>query len=454
MHELGEWDAVETAEAIRTKRVSREEVLEAAIDRAEAAEPEGAIVTKTFDRARRARPTGPLAGVPTFIKDLVQVENVRTTWGSRASGYFVSKRSDPIVDRLAEMGLVSLGKSATPELGLTATTEPMLRSPCKNPHNPDHSPGGSSGGAAALVAAGVVPIAHASDGGGSIRIPSSCCGLVGLKPSRFRLDMVGSNLLPVNIATDGVVTRTVRDTVAFYDALETARPPRKVAPIGVVKPEPPRLRMAVFVDAPTGTPVHDDNRKAVLDAAKLCESLGHAVEEIPSPYPGEILDDFLRYWYFLAWVQSATSKLMLHRGFDNSALEPFTQGMARMFKRSPVTVARSIRRLSRYRETYEAIFRSLDVVICPTLAAPPPLHGYLAVDAPFEQSRDRLRTYAGFTPVQNTSGAPAISLPLGTSADGLPIGVQFASATGRDGLLLSLALQLERAQPWPTRVAS
>src|SRR5215208_3677161 len=218
---LASWDAVETATRVRNKDVTAAEVVDAAIARAEEAAHLGAIVTESYERARaRARVpnvAGTLVGVPIFIKDLTHVHGVKTTWGSRGAGEYVSRRTDVVVRHLEGSGAVTLGKSATPEFGLTATTEPLGRAPCRNPWESTRSAGGSSGGSACLVAAGVVPLAHASDGGGSIRIPAACCGLVGLKPSRFRIDMEGSHLLPVNIATYGVLTRTVRDTVAFYE---------------------------------------------------------------------------------------------------------------------------------------------------------------------------------------------------------------------------------------------
>jgi amidase len=209
--ELGAWDAVETAARVRAKDVSAAEVIEAAITRAQEAAPLRAVVAEQYERAlQRAQQQGPgpLAGVPTFVKDLAHLEGVPTGWGSAAAGSYVSRRSDRFVRHFEDTGVVYLGKSAAPELGLTATTEPLGREPCRNPWDPAYSSGGSSGGAACLVAAGVVPIAHASDGGGSIRIPASVCGLVGLKPSRFRMDMEGSQLLPINIATDGVISRS------------------------------------------------------------------------------------------------------------------------------------------------------------------------------------------------------------------------------------------------------
>lgn len=291
---LAAWDAIETCARIRRKDVSAQEVVEAAIARAEEARHLGAVFENTFERARAGvanlNSGAPLFGVPTFIKDMTQIQGVPMTWGTRAAGRYLSRRNDPIVTSIEETGVVVLGKSACSELALIPTTEPLGWPLCRNPWDPSRSSGGSSGGAATVVAAGVVPMAHAVDGGGSIRIPAACCGLVGLKPSRFRLDMKGSNLLAVNVVCDGVVTRTVRDTVAFFAAIESRHAPRRVAPIGQVADRPARpLRMGVFVGAPTGTPVNAEVQEAALAAARLCQTLGHGVEEILMSVRGRAL---------------------------------------------------------------------------------------------------------------------------------------------------------------------
>lgn len=447
------WDAVETAKRIRAREVTAREVTEAALRRANEAAHLGAIVVSTPERARGSamRASGALAGVPTYVKDLAQLEGVATAWGSRGSTGYVSRKSERFVADYERMGLVVLGKSATPEMGLTATTEPLSSGPCKNPWDPTRSSGGSSGGAGALVAAGVVSMAHASDGGGSIRIPAACCGLVGLKPSRFRIDMEGSNLLPVNVATDGVVTRTVRDTVAFYEAIEPLRAKgRKVQPIGrVARDGSKSLKIGMYVNAPIGTPVDPEVEAAVQRAGETCRSLGHQVEEIRCPVPGSVLDDFLDYWGLLAWVQSTSAKVMLHRGFDTSLVEPWTRGLARTFTNAKRRVAAAVVRLRQFEARYRDMMSRWDVLLSPTLATPAVPLGYLAGETSFDEAYQRLRVYCPFTPIQNASGAPALSLPLGRSANGLPIGVHFGGKMGDDRTLLELALQLEEATPWP-----
>jgi amidase len=458
--ELAGWDAVETRDRIRGKDVTAAEVVEAAIARAEEAGHLGAIVTPLYERARaavasRGATSGtPFAGVPTFIKDLARVGGARIGWGSRASGECVARASDSLVRHVEGLGMVVLGKSATPELGLTATTEPVGSAPCRNPWDTSRSAGGSSGGAAALVASGVVPIAHGSDGGGSIRIPASCCGLVGFKPSRFRLDMEGSTSLPVNVACDGVLTRSVRDTVAFFEGLEArGAGSRRLPPVAPVGERPTcKLRVGLFVDAPTGTPVDSEVQGAVRDAGALCRALGHEVEAIACPFEGSLIDDFLRYWGFVAWIQAALGRALMTWRFDRRKLEPWTTGLARHFADDKRAGWRSIRRLRAFRRTFARVMKRYDVLLSPTLAEPAPAIGHLATDLAFDTMFTRVRAYAPFTPLYNAAGAPAIALPLGRTEAGLPIGVQLAMSHGDDRTLLALARSLEAAKPWP-RVA-
>jgi amidase len=449
---LGAWDAVETTDRIRKKDVSAREVLEAAIARAEEVQDLGAVFERTYDRAHergaQTSADAPLAGVPTFIKDMIQVRGVRTTWGSRATGRYVSRRTDAIAARMEESGLVMLGKSACPEVGLSVTTEPLGWPPCRNPHDPSRSPGGSSGGAAALVAAGVVPIAHGTDAGGSIRIPAACCGLVGLKPSRFRLDGAGSNLLAVNVVCEGVVTRTVRDTIAFYSALESRRPPRRVPRIGVRSDKVSPLRIGLFVDSPGGSMVDTEVQQTVREAARLCAGLGHAVEEIPCPFSGSLIDDFMRYMAIVAWFGVRLAPLFLRFGFDASKLDPWTRGFVEFFANAKLAGLAATMRLRRFARTYQDVMTRFDVLMSPTTPEPAPPLGHLAPDVPFTTLFGRMCAFAAFTAPYNVAGAPALSLPMGRNSSGLPLGVQFAAAHGRDAMLLDLATSLETARSW------
>lgn len=448
LEESERWDAVETVTRLRARDVSASEVMAAAIGRAERARPLGAIVAETFDAARAARPSGPWAAVPTFIKDLAQVDGVPIGWGSGAVGEFVSRRTDPSLRRFFATGLVSLGKSAAPEFGLTATSEPLHRPPCRNPWDPSRTPGGSSGGAAALVAAGVVPVAHASDGGGSIRIPAAACGLVGLKPTRGRFDMEGSSLLPVNVAVQGIVSRSVRDTVAFFEALEGAGAAR-LPPIGSVAATPvKKLRIGLFTDAPLGTPVDPQHRRATEQVGAWCEALGHHVEAIACPFSKGTIEDFLRYWGLIAWLYTVAGKPLTHRGFDVTRLEPWTVGLARYFRDALSISLPAVARLRTVGRSYAKVMKRFDVLLSPTLGEPPPVLGHLRTDHPFEVAFERLTRFAAFTPIQNAAGAPAISLPLARTQSGLPIGIQLAGRVGEDRLLLELSRALEAAHPW------
>jgi amidase len=448
---LAAWDAVETAARLRGGEVSAAEVLEAALARLEDAAHLGAVVTTAAARARAqagALTPGPLSGVPTLLKDLAQLEAVETTWGSRGAVGLVSSRSDPFVRRFEATGLVTLGKSATPELGLAATTEPLGRPPCRNPWSPGRSAGGSSGGAAALVAAGVVPLAHGTDGAGSIRVPASACGLVGLKPSRRRMDVAGSSLLPVNIAVDGVLTRTVRDTVAFHQALEASRP-RGAPALTPVGAAPARaLRVGVYVESPLGTPVHPDHREAALAAGRLCASLGHQVDEARCPFESRDLVDFFAFWGLVAWGEVALARVVLHRSFDRSRLEPWSRDLAATFGARPGSILAATWRLRSCAGRYARALAPWDVLVSPTVSHPPPALGHFGAELPFSTVLERLITYLPFTPLVNAAGAPALSLPWGLGAEGLPVGVQLAAAPGADHLVLELGLALEAARPW------
>jgi amidase len=263
------------------------------------------------------------------------------------------------------------------------------------------------------------------------------------------MDMTGSALLPVNIATDGVVTRTVRDTVAFHNAVESADPPKKVAAIGVVGERPGRrLKIGLFTDAPLGLPVHDEVRAAVRAAGQTCADLGHRVEEIDCPVSGTVLDDFLLYFGYVVWSQLAFGRFLTHRGFDRSKVEPWSINFARHFTDQRWATFKAIHRLRRFGREYAQLFEEADVLVSPTVASPAPSLGYLTTDLPFTVVWERMREFAGFTPIQNITGAPSVSLPLGRSSEGLPIGVQFATAFGGDRIILELARELETAAPW------
>lgn len=455
---MDDWDGVETAAHIASGAVSAGEVVRAAIARASAWEPHlHAIVTPTFEAAQRdagAAAAGPFRGVPSFIKDLDDVAGVPTGMGSRAYRGFVPRRASPSVAQFLGAGFVSLGKSATPEFGLTCTTEPERGPATRNPRDLQHSSGGSSGGAAALVAAGVVPVAYASDGGGSIRIPAALCGLVGLKPSRGRLvPLARAEKMPIKIATYGVVTRTVRDTAAFYAAVEASSPRSGLPRVGHVEgPGTRPLRVGLYIDSPIGGPVHPAARAAVERTAHLLERQGHHVDHV-TPFPSAVMcqleRDFFNYWALLAAGGQRQARLDAGRGFELDQLEPWTRGLAAHFRANLLAIPLALWRLRRFERVYAALFERIDVLVCPTVAGPAPPIGYLSPAQPFAIAAERIRAYASFAPVQNVAGAPAISLPLGRSDDGLPVGVQLAARAGAERTLLELAYALESDAPWP-----
>jgi amidase len=452
---LGTSDAVEIARLIRVGDIQVREAVEAAIARAEQVNPLlNAIATPLFESARREveRPhNGVFAGVPSFIKDSDAVAGSPWLFGSRGLPRKPAAKSTPFVEQFLSLGLINLGKTTMPEFGLTGTTEALVYGPTHNPWKLGFSPGGSSGGSAALVAAGVVPIAHANDGGGSIRIPASCCGLVGLKPSRGRVaEIEGSELLPVKILHQGMLSRSVRDTAAFFHAAEQHLRNPKLPEIGLVTRPGRRLRIGFFTELGKDTPSHPECVAAVADAAKLCESLGHSVEEVPAPFDDGFHEDFFVLWATIAFAATRFGKQLVHPDFDRTKVEEFTEGLARHFKENALRVPAAVWRLRKFAHRYARGFNDYDVLMNPTAAMPPPEHGYLGSAVPFETSIERLKWFIPFTPTQNVSGGPAISLPLSRSKEGLPLGVQFASPLGDERTLLELALEIEAAAPWPS----
>ncbi|HXC50590.1 MAG TPA: amidase [Candidatus Limnocylindrales bacterium] len=453
---LGSDDAVEIRRRLAAGEVSCTQIVSAAIERARAAGPAlNAIAHERFDRAleeARGNNHGAFGGIPTFVKDTDAVEGLPLRMGSHALPDAPQPKSSQFVKQLLGTGLICLGKTTLPELGLTATTESLAYGPTCNPWNTAHSTGGSSGGSAALVAAGVVPLAHANDGGGSIRIPASCCGLVGLKPSRARLvGADGGRLFPIDIISQGVVTRSVRDTAAFLAAAEQVKPSRRYAPVGMVEGAGGKgLRIACFTDSAHGVESHPDCTRAVVETAELCESLGHHVDRIRCPYDEHVVDDFFAYWGFAPFGLGLVGRWVFGPGYDHSRIDAWSHGLAEQFRRNIWRMPGVLRRLRSFAQRYDAFFARYDVLLSPTLAEPPMPLGYISPDIPFATAVERVMRYAAFTPVQNLSGGAAISLPLGRSADDLPIGVQLGGDRGSERRLLELAYALEEARPWPT----
>lgn len=453
---ISNMDAVEIARHIAAGEIKASEAVEASILRAKKVDPElNAIVTETFEDAlekAKAPVNDFFYGVPSFIKDNDEVKGFPTLQGSRAVAKVPSPESSEFVKQFLSTGLICLGKTSLPEFGLTATTEPLASGPTRNPWNSDFSTGGSSGGSAALVAAGVVPIAHGNDGGGSIRIPASCCGLVGLKPSRDRLvNMEAGKYLPVNILHEGVLTRTVRDTAYFFHAAEQFYKNPKFPEIGLVEhPGKKRLKIGMFTDSPYSEACDKDIAEAVYSVGKDCERLGHKVEEISCPATKQMGDDFIVYWGMLAFSIKHFGGLFFGKGFDKTKVEPLTSGLSRYFLKKSYKLPLLPFRMMQFTRLYKKILEEYDVLLSPALGHEPPEIGYMGPDVPFETALERLEKFVPFTPPQNVTGTPAISLPSGhQTSNGLPVAIQFAAGLGQDKTLLELAFEIEEARPWP-----
>ena len=450
---LGELDAVGLVEALHAGRVSVPEVIEAAIDRTTKVDPEvNAVAFRAFDRARieaREPRDGFFAGVPTFVKDNVDVAGMPTQQGSDAYVARPARADGDFARMYLATGLVPLGKTQLSEFGFSAAAEHVRIGPVRSPWHRDHSAGASSAGSSALVAAGAVPIAHANDGGGSIRIPASVNGLVGLKPTRDRLAQDKSlRDMPVRIVSDGVVTRTVRDTAAFYREAEKVFRNLELAPIGdITHPGRRRLRVAVVTGA-LGLEATPEVRELTLKTAALVEGLGHRVEEVSAPVPDSFRDDFLLYWSMLAMAIVRSGRLGFGRTWDPERLDDLTRGLDRHCRRHLHKLPFAMRRIARSHRWSEEFHRTYDVVLSPTVAAPTPEVGHLDPNAGYEQVIERLVEWVAFTPMANATGDPAISLPLATTDAGLPQGMMFGAAAGQEAMLLELAYELEAAAPF------
>lgn len=452
---LGDLDATGVAARIRAGEITAREAVEAAAARAERLEPQiNAIVTPTYAQARLAASApvrGPFAGAPTLIKDLSPQRGVTCAFGSRAYAEYIPEQSSAHVLALEAAGLISIGKSATPEFGLDATTEPLLSGPTRNPWDLARSAGGSSGGAAAAVAAGVVPIAHASDGGGSIRIPAACCGLFGFKPSRGRTAKEPS-AAPVDLSVEGCVSRSVRDSAAWIAA--TAVTDQGLGPMPLITgPSERRLTVAIALNDLLGRPPQPEVAAAVQAAADLLQTLGHRVAVAPALGGGEAFAQAFQLYWASGAAQAVEEVRQARPGEPLDALlEPFTLALAEEAARAaPGAIDQAIATLQQFEVAYAQLFTQMDVLLTPVLASPPVPIGTLAPTRPYPELQEALLDYVAYTPLQNVAGAPAMSMPLGTSRGGLPIGVQFASYFGEDAALFALAYELEQAAPWADR---
>lgn len=452
---LGELDATALAAAIRARQISPREAIDAAIARAGKVNPRlNFIAADAFEQARTraGQPLqGPFAGAPTLIKDIVDMAGVKAMYGSRAFRDHVANADNAYVAAVKAMGAIPIGKSTVPEFGLTCTTEPVLTGPTRNPWNLERIAGGSSGGSAAAVAAGVVPIAHASDGGGSARIPASICGLFGFKVSRGRLINAQDNS-PIVLGVEGCVSRSVRDTAAWIAATERSN--NGLPPMGLVTaPSERRLRIGLVTTTPTGAALNPAVRSAVEEAARLCESLGHRVTPTRIGIDfSQFEEAFLLYWSMGAAQLTQDVQRRANGAPIESLLEPLTLQLAlHAALASQNARNEAIAKLRQLPPAYARLFADVDVFLTPTLASPPLRIGEIAPTLPIDQGLAKVREYILYTPLANVAGAPAMSIPLSWSADNLPLGAHFMAAAGQEKMLLELAYELERARPWVAR---
>lgn len=467
-HVLDDHDAMGLAELVKTRQVSASELLEAAIARAEKHNPKlNFIAHKLYERARatvaKGVPEGPFQGVPWLIKDLnTHIAGELTEQGSRLFKGNRATVTSELVKRYERAGLVIFGKTTSPEFGLTATTESLLMGATRNPWNPERIAGGSSGGAAVAVASGVLPAAHATDGGGSIRIPASCCGLFGLKPSRGRVPMGP----PYTEGWGGMsahhaVTRSVRDSAALLDATHGLEPgARYTAPtperpfLEEVGRDPGRLRIALNVTPALGTPVDPDVVAAVRNAAALCEKLGHTVEEAA---PKLDMDAIGKASFaiigssIVATVNARCAALGIKPGPD--VLEAATLMYYQMGQKTAgADYVQGTNDLMVAATAVSEFMNDYDILLSPTVASPPLPLGVINLSNPdIEAYIKAISAFVPFSGLQNQTGQPSMSVPLGMSQSGLPIGVMFSARYGAEATLFRLAGQLEKAAPWRDR---
>ena len=455
---LGNLDATGIAELVKNKELQAEEVVAATIARAKQVNPKiNAVVTDCYEKALATADQhvdGFFAGVPIFFKDLALVEGLPNYYGTAAfDGAKPAKKNDPIVEQILAQGFVNLGTSTMPELGITCSTEFADAPPTCNPWNPEYSVGGSSGGAGALVAAGVVPMAHSADGGGSTRIPAACCGAVGLKPTRGRIllsKMFAKQI--VEIAIDGVITRTVRDTAHFYGEAEKYYHNPKLPKMGTIaNPINRKLTIGFTGKAAQGNGADAQMTAHLHEAVKILEGLGHTVKEVELPITDELMEDFKYLWGMSAFFMKKFGKSLVQAPFDPSKLSKLTHGLSDFYVKNMLKTPFFVRRLKRTNRLYDEFFKSnkIDVLLSPTMTHSTPKHGYLNMVAEFDEIFPRMEKWACITPFCNATGAPSLSLPLiHDEENDLPVGMLFSANHGEDGLLLELGYQLEEAVGW------
>lgn len=463
--EFSSYDALGLAELVSKGETTPVDLLEEVITRTDAVNPQlNAITTKTYDLANKqikeGLPNGPFKGVPYPIKDLaLQVEGTVTTGGSKAFEGAVADHDSELVTRYKQAGLVLFGKTNTPEMGLTTTTESVLLGPCRNPWNPEHTTGGSSGGAGAAVAARIVPMANASDGGGSIRIPASANGIFGMKPTRARTPFAPDKFDSWNgFSISHAVSLSVRDNAALLDATcgpaagDLYHAPHQERPyLEEVSRDPGKLRIAFSATSAGGTAVDPECVRAVEVAAKLCEELGHSVEEARPTYDASALSQSMLSFMVadMAWTFNMREEA-LGRSLTSDEVETQTRRMIDMgnalnlldYTKAKYEYQKNVRDVAPFFDDY-------DVLIQPVLGTPPTPLGYLdTMSEDLDTYVERISTVSPFTSLYNMTGQPSMSVPLHWSKEGLPVGTMFTSKYGAEGMLFRIAGQIEKARPW------
>ncbi len=464
------YDGLGLGELVKAKDVTPLELVDAAIERIERHNPKlNGVIFKAFDQALREAqgdlPDGAFKGVPFLLKDIMgDREGWPTTQGTRFLQGIPATQNSELVNRFLKAGVIPLGKTNVPEIGTMPVTESVAYGPCRNPWNIDHTPGGSSGGSAAMVASGCVPLAHANDGGGSIRIPAASSGLVGLKPSRQRNPkgpLMGDVMS--GLVEEHVVSRTVRDTAAMLDCTAGPdigdpyyAPPQADSYLEESRTEPGSLRVALFAtNLRTGEKVHPEHVAAVEETGKLLEGLGHKVEWTELPF----LDyEMFRGAFTALWAAGANALLegsayMTGKELRQQDFEPMTWALSQAG--ASVTGGQyqtSLMILQAMGRGFGQFHQTCDVILMPTLGRPPAKIGEFSTNlTDLEEAFEPLLDYIPFTPLFNGTGQPSISLPLHETSDGLPLGLLFTADMGREDTLLRLAGQLEKACPWAER---
>ena len=470
MGELHDLTALEQGAAIRAREVSPTELVDHYLSRVgRLSDSVGAFVTVTDEHAReqaavvekrlRSSDRGdvlpPLFGVPTAIKDLNMTAGIRTSFGSAATADFVPEVSDEVVLRIEAAGMLSLGKTSTPEFGSPCYTEPEVAPPSRTPYDLERMAGGSSGGSASAVAAGLVPLAQGSDGGGSIRIPASCCGLFGLKPSRGRISAGPVYGDPVGLGANGPLARTVRDAAAMLDVMAGPAvgdpfwaPPLQEGQtfLDACTRDPGRLRIARFSSPVIASAeIHPECLRAYDHATRLLENLGHDVEEIDVPMPPEAVPTFETCWSVLSTLSPVPDE-------NERLLRPLTRWLrSRGNAVSGPEFGLAVGELRRVAAVALQRLAPYDAVLTPTLAQPPLRVGEIRDDGDPARDFANQKAFTPYTSAWNLTGMPAASLPLHMTPEGLPVGVMLAARPAQEQLLLSLCAQVEAAAPWHDR---